>query len=120
MNKKGGDFSCEELPAVFVEAVFDGTSRCGAKSFRTSWNGLLTFAMVSSWATLRQQRVKESHFHECIFLESGQPAEVQPAVILAVLQVVPLALDRPEGGAPQAVQLQSHGLSILPHHLKDI
>ncbi|KAI0565659.1 hypothetical protein FGB62_16g142 [Gracilaria domingensis] len=45
--------------------------------------------------------------HKGVFLDGSQPGKVDPTGGLAVDQVVPLALDCAEGGAPQAVQL--HG-----------
>ena len=56
--------------------------------------------------------------HEGVLLYCREAREVEPAVVVALAQVVALRLDSAERGAPEAVQLQRHDGAIFARHLR--
>mmetsp|Transcript_16896 Transcript_16896/g.32698 ORF Transcript_16896/g.32698 Transcript_16896/m.32698 type:complete len:479 (+) Transcript_16896:237-1673(+) len=58
--------------------------------------------------------------HEGELLERRQTRQVQPVVVVSVLQVVPLVLDCAEGGAAETVKLERERVARLVDHLEDV
>lgn len=68
----------------------------------------------------RRELVLVAGVHEGELLNTGKPAEVKPAVVGAVLQVVPVLLDSAEGSAPKSCQFEDDIVPIRVFALVDI